>query len=327
MTAAIVLTFIAVFLLVSTILMAVVTEKDTPAAILRRRLRRMALEKDNRAIPEELSSEILKETSPLDRCMSKIPVLCNLERHLDYAGMKIKMTFFVYQIAAGTLLAFSLVYLAGFKFMPFRVTLVLALAAALLVPLSAAVFISFKKKKRLTTFTEQMPDVLMMICRSLLAGHSMTSAVELVGAEMPNPAGELFKTAYDQQKLGLRLIDTLANMTNRIESLDLRFFITAVTIHGEVGGNLSGILEKLADTIRERIKIRRQIRVYTAQGRLSGYVLAVMPVVAFFMLNIMLPGYEKHLFTEKLGNIMLVTAVVLQLIGFFVIRKIIDIRI
>lgn len=327
MTAAILLTFIAVFLLVSTLLMAVVTEKDTPAAIMRRRLRRMASEKDNRAISEELSSEILKETPPLDRFLSKIPVLCNLERHLDHAGMKVKITFFMYQIAAGTFLAFSLVYLAGFRFMPFRTIFLLALVAALLVPIGASAIISFKKKQRLVTFTEQMPDVLMMITRSLRAGHSMTSAVELVGTEVPNPAGELFKTAYDQQKLGLRLIDTIANMSNRIESLDLRFFITAIVIHSEVGGNLSEILEKLADTIRERIKIRRQIRVYTAQGRLSGYVLAVMPVVAFFMLNIMLPGYEKHLFTDKLGNIMLVSAVVLQLIGFLVIRKIIDIRI
>jgi len=326
-TAVILLTFIAVFLLLSTILMAIVTEKDTPAAIMRRRLRRMAMEKDNRVISEELSSEILKETSPLDRCLSKIPVLCNLERNLDHAGMKITVTFFVYLIAAGTLLVFCLVYLAGFKFMPFRITLVLALAAALLVPLVASAIISYKTKQRLTTFTEQMPDVLMMITRSLRAGHSMTSAVELVGSEVANPAGELFKTAYDQQKLGLRLIDTIANMTNRIESLDLRFFITAVMINSEVGGNLSEILEKLADTIRERIKIRRQIRVYTAQGRLSGYVLAIMPVVAFIMLNIMLPGYEKHLFTERLGNIMLITAIVLQLTGFFVIRKIIDIRI
>lgn len=327
MTVAILLTFIAVFLLVSTILMAVVTEKDTPSGILRRRLRRMASEKDNKAIPDELSSEILKETAPLERFLSGIPVLCNLERNLDHAGMKIKVTFFVYLIAAGTLLAFCLVYLAGFKFMAFRIIFLLAVAAALLVPLATAVFISFKKKQRLLIFTEQMPDVLMMITRSLRAGHSMTSAVELVGTEMMNPVGELFKTAYDQQKLGLRLIDTLANMSNRIESLDLRFFITAVTIHSEIGGNLSEILEKLADTIRERIKIRRQIRVYTAQGRLSGYVLAIMPIVAFFMLNIMLPGYEKHLFTEKLGNIMLVTAIVLQFIGFLVIRKIIDIRI
>jgi len=326
-TVAILLTFIAVFLLVSTLLMAVVTEKDTPAAILRRRLRRMASEKDNRAIPEELSSEILKETSPLDRCMSKIPVVCNLEKNLDHAGMKIKVTFFVYLIAAGTFLAFCLVYLAGFKFMVFRIIFMLALVAALLVPLVAVAFVNYRKQQRLLVFTEQMPDVLMMITRSLRAGHSMTSAVELVGSEMANPAGELFKTAYDQQKLGLRLIDTLANMTNRIESLDLRFFITAVTIHSEIGGNLSEILEKLADTIRERIKIRRQIRVYTAQGRLSGYVLAVMPVVAFIMLNIMLPGYEKHLFTEKLGNIMLISAIVMQLIGFLVIRKIIDIKI
>lgn len=327
MTVAIALTFIAVFLLVSTILAAIITEKDTPASVLRRRLRRMASEKANGSIPEDLRSEIMKETPPLDRFISRIPLLCNLERNLDHAGLKIKLTFFICLIAAGSLLAFSAAYFLLPKNITPNIAIMLAFLATLIVPFGAGVIINLKKSKRLVMFTEQMPDVLMMLCRSLRAGHSMTSAIELVGTEMPSPAGEIFKVAYDQQKLGLRLIDTLSNMTNRIESLDLRFFITAVSINSEIGGNLAEILEKLADTIRERIKIRRQIRVYTAQGRLSGYVLAVMPVVAFIMLNIMMPGYEQHLFTEKLGNIMLATAIVLQLFGFIVIKKIIDIRI
>jgi tight adherence protein B len=233
----------------------------------------------------------------------------------------------VYLVTAASLLAFCLVYLFGFKFVAFKLVLFLAVLAALIVPLVAMLILNYRKKRRQLAFTEQMPDVLMMISRSLRAGHSMNSAIELVGSEMAHPAGELFRMAFDQQKLGLRLLDTLSNMGNRMESLDLRFFITAVTIHSEVGGNLAEILDKLAETIRERIKIRRQIRVYTAQGRLSGYVLAVMPLVAFFMMNIMLPGYEQHLFTEKIGNIMLITAFSLQLVGFLIIRKIIDIRI
>lgn len=327
MTVAIVLTFIAVFLLVSTLLTAIITEKDTPASILKRRLRRMASEKSNGTIPEDLRSEILKETPPLDRFISRIPLLRNLERDLDHAGMKIRLTFFICLIAAGSMLAFSAVYFILPKAITPQLAMMLAFAALLSVPCAAGAVINLKKSKRLIMFTEQMPDVLMMLCRSLRAGHSMSSAIELVGIEMPSPAGDIFKVAYDQQKLGLRLIDTLSNMTNRIESLDLRFFITAVSINNEIGGNLAEILEKLADTIRERIKIRRQIRVYTAQGRLSGYVLAVMPVVAFIMLNIMMPGYEQHLFTEKLGNIMLATAIILQLFGFMVIKKIIDIRI
>jgi len=325
--AAIVMTFLAVFLLVGTFLMAMYTEKDTPAGILRRRLRRMAQEKGQSSLPDELRSEIIRETPPLDRFLGRIPLLCNLERHLDHAGIKTKVTYFLFQIIAGSLLAFSLFYLFGYKYMPFKLSFILAILAAALVPGIAALLINYKKGQRLIAFTEQMPDVLMMISRSLRAGHSMNSAIELVGTEMANPTGELFKIAYDQQKLGLRLIDTLANMTNRIESLDLRFFITAVSIHSEVGGNLAEILDKLGDTIRERIKIRRQIRVYTAQGRLSGYVLAVMPLVAFFMMNIMLPGYEKQLFTDKLGNIMLITAFTLQLIGYLIIKRIIEIRI
>jgi len=324
---AIVMTFITVFLLVGTFLMAVFTEKDTPAAILRRRLRRMVQEKGQSQLPDELCSDIIRETPPLDRFLCRLPILCNLERYLDHAGLKVKVTYFVYMVSVGTLLIFTLAFLLGYNFLVFKLALAAAFLSAALVPLCAVVIIHYKTKSRLVRFTEQMPDVLMMISRSLRAGHSMGSAIELVGTEMANPAGELFKMAYDQQKLGLRLIDTLSNMINRIESLDLRFFITAVSIHSEVGGNLAEILDKLGDTIRDRIKIRRQIRVYTAQGRLSGYVLAVMPLAAFVLMNIMLPGYEKHLFTEKLGNIMLITAFSMQLIGYLVIKKIVEIRI
>ena len=124
-------------------------------------------------------------------------------------------------------------------------TYLFAFAALAIIVLAAAVFINFKKRQRVEKFTEQMPEVLSMISRSLRAGHSMTSAVELVGSEMANPAGELFKIAYEQQKLGLSITDTIANMTNRIESLDLRFFITTVAINSAtaVGFEISMMLE------------------------------------------------------------------------------------
>ncbi len=166
-----------------------------------------------------------------------------------------------------------------------------------------------------------------MISRSLRAGHSFTSAIQLVGEEIQNPVGELFKTAYDQQLLGLRITESLNNMNERIESLDLRFFTTAIAINNDVGGNLSEILENLAKTIRERLKIRRQVRVYTAQGRMTGYVLGVLPVFTFFMFNILNPHYESVLYKETRGLYVLGLAVCLQVVGLFVIRKIIRIRI
>jgi tight adherence protein B len=148
-----------------------------------------------------------------------------------------------------------------------------------------------------------------------------------VGQEISEPVGGLFKTAYDQQFLGLRLIDALANMNERIDSLDLRFFTTAVGINTEVGGNLAEILDKLAETIRERVKVRRQVRVYTAQARMSGYILAFLPVIAFILFRFMLPGYEDELLNSTKGIYVLISAAVMQVIGFLVIRKIINIRI
>lgn len=167
----------------------------------------------------------------------------------------------------------------------------------------------------------------MMISRSLRAGHTVSSAIELVGMEMSNPAGELFRTAFDQQKFGMRINDALTAMTNQIESLDLRFFVTTVSINSEVGGNLSEILDQLAKTIRERLNVRRQVRVYTAQGRVSGYVLAGLPIFMFIVFNILNPEYEQLLIKEKVGNYLLIFAVVMQIIGYLVIRKIVNIRI
>ena len=189
------------------------------------------------------------------------------------------------------------------------------------------VYLEVMKRRRIDKFTEHFPDALTMIARSLRAGHSFTSAIQLVGQELSDPVGELFKTAYDQQILGLRVTDALDNLNERIESLDLRFFTTAVGVNTEIGGNLAEVLDNLAQTIRERLRIRRQIRVYTAQGRMSGYVLAALPIVAFIMFNILIPGYEEVLLKEKLGRYVFILAGSMQLIGFLFIRKIINIRI
>jgi len=204
----------------------------------------------------------------------------------------------------------------------------LGLIVAACVLVAPFIYLNVMKGKRSEKFTEQLPDALTMISRSLRAGHSITSAIELVGQEMAAPLGELFKTAFDQQNLGLRVADTIANMTERINSIDLRFFVTVITINTEVGGNLAEILDRLAETIRQRLTIRRQVRVYTAQGRMSGYLLAALPIVAFVMMHfVMIPGYEDPLIKEQQGRYILMAAVVSQFIGFLIIRKIINIRI
>jgi tight adherence protein B len=317
---AVILTFIAAFVIISSIFYSVTAIKESPSYVLKRRLRRLAGNIANNNIPDELRSEILKETPPLERVLNRIAFFRNVDRRLDQAGLKISVQLFL------TFAIFLPVLAATCTYIFYRNAIV-AFGVCLAIVLIIVALLQYLKKKRIEKLTEQLPDTLMMVARSLRAGHSINSAIELVGLEMANPTGELFKNAYDQQKLGMRMTDALASMTDRIESLDLRFFITTVIINAEIGGNFAETLDKLAETILERIKIRRQVKVYTAQGRLSGYILAVLPIFMFLVFSVINPQYERLLLQEKLGHYMLIAAACTQLLGYLVIKKIINIRI
>jgi tight adherence protein B len=231
-----------------------------------------------------------------------------------------KAPVFLMVMASVALGSFLLIYLL-------KGSLLMALPSAAAVSGLFLLYLHHRRRLRLQKFTEQLPDALTMIARSLRAGHSLTGAMELLGQELSAPAGELFRTVYEQQKLGIRINEALAKLLENMNSLDLRFFVTIVNINSEVGGNLAEILEKLADTIRSRLQIRRQVNVYTAQGRLSGYILAVLPIIAFIGLYFLIPGYLDVFFREPKPQHILAAAVGMEVMGFFFIRKIIDIRI
>ncbi len=317
----ILLTFIAVLLVLIASYLAFTTAKESPQAELRRRLRRMATDSRWEGMPEGLRGEIIREIPRAERFLARMPFLRNLDRLLDQAGIKTTPLKFLLMTIAATLAGFVLGY-------ALRGDYILGLIVAAALFTAPFIYLNAMMRKRADKFTEQLPDALTMISRSLRAGHSITSAIELVGKETDAPLGDLFRTAFEQQNLGLRIADTLTNMTERIKSIDLRFFVTAIIINTEVGGNLAEILDRLADTIRQRLTIRRQVRVYTAQGRMSGYLLAALPIVAFIMMHfVMIPGYEDPLVKETSGRYILIAAAVSQFIGFLIIRKIINIRI
>lgn len=316
----VILTFVAVFLVIAAVSLGFTAAKESPSAELKRRLRRMARDKKLHPLPDDLRLEIIKETPPFEALISQIPFLRNIDKWLDQAGLKITPARFLLMTLAVSVAGYAMAFLL-------RRNHLLSLVVALILLAVPFIVLGVLKRQREDKFTEQLPDVLTTISRSLRAGHSLNSSIELIGNEVPEPAGGLFKTAFEQQKLGLPVTDTLTNMTLRMESLDLRFFVVVVTINTEVGGNLSEILDKLAETIRERLKIRRQVKVYTAQGRMSGYLLAMLPIVTFLFFNFMMPGYEDVLTKEKPGQYFLMGAVVMQIIGFLFIRKIINIRI
>lgn len=318
----IIIIFLAVFFLVLAIYLNVTLYKESPKTELRRRLRHLAHAKEgqSRGISDELRAEIVKETKPAERFLTAIPILRRLDRRIDRSGINTTLSAFLLITAALGIAGFVVIFII-FK------NLLLSVAVGLLLLVAPFIFLEVKKREREQKFTELFPDALAMISRSIRSGHSFTSAIQLVGTEVSDPVGSLFKTAYDQQLLGLRINETLENMNERIDSLDLRFFTTAVAINSEVGGNFAEILDKLGETIRDRIKVRRQLRVHTAQGRMSGYILAILPIVMFFVMDTMIPGYQKTLLHDDTGFKLLILAAVMQVVGFLIIRRIINIRI
>jgi tight adherence protein B len=183
------------------------------------------------------------------------------------------------------------------------------------------------KNRRIRRFEEQFPEAIDLLGRSIRAGHAFPTGLKVVGEESPEPMATEFRQIFDEQKFGLPLEDSLLGLADRIDLVDVRIFVTAILIQREVGGNLAEILDKIAYTIRERFTLQRQIRVYTAQGRLTGYILAAMPILLGLAITALNPEYMAILFEDPMGKVLIAAAAVLQFLGFLLIRRIIDIEI
>jgi tight adherence protein B len=188
-------------------------------------------------------------------------------------------------------------------------------------------FLKGKRTRRMRNFEENFPEALDLIARALKAGHAFVTGLKMVADEMPDPIGPEFRKTFDEQNFGLPLKDALENLTMRVPGLDVRFFATAVLIQRETGGNLSEILENLAHVVRERFKILRQVRVYTAHGRMTGYVLLALPAVLCIALAFINPDHMNLLFRERLGQILLMVALVMQMVGYFWISQVVKIEV
>lgn len=203
-----------------------------------------------------------------------------------------------------------------------------------LLPLFAAtlggmpvLWLIFKRKKRMAEFNKQLPEALELISRSLRAGHSLAAGFGLVADEMKDPIAREFGRAFEEQNLGISLEEALEDMTVRVPNLDLRFFATAVVLQRQTGGDLAEILDKIGRLIRERFKLAGQIQALTGEGRLSGIVLLGLPPTLFVVMLYLNYEYAMVLFRDETGRQLMAAALVLQLVGALVIRKIINIKV
>src|SRR5437867_3140893 len=180
---------------------------------------------------------------------------------------------------------------------------------------------------RLGAFNKQLPDVITLLSNSLRAGSSFLQSIELVSRETPAPMGEEMGRVVREVNLGLGLEEALANLVRRIKSDDLDLMVTAIGVQQQVGGNLAEILDTIAFTIRERVRIKGEINTLTAQGRMSGYLVAFLPIGIAITLNFINPAFMQPLFTQLLGQILLGVGGVMMVIGFFMIQKIVSIKV
>lgn len=256
----------------------------------------------------------------LDRAFGKTARGSALKAWLEQSGTKASLSSIVLMaIFSGVLVAFSAALFthAGWS-MPVGFAIGFGLPFMVL---------NMKRTRRLRAFEEQFPEALDLISRALKAGHAFATGLKMVADEMEEPVGPEFRKTFDEQNFGLPLKDALENLTHRIPLLDVRFFSTAVLIQRETGGNLSEILENLAHVVRERFKILRQVRVFTAHGRMTGYVLLALPAFLSIALMFINPDHMNLLFRERMGQQMLMAAIVMQTFGFLWIKKIVKIEV
>jgi tight adherence protein B len=188
-------------------------------------------------------------------------------------------------------------------------------------------YVRWKRNRRLAQFEEMLPESIDLVGRALRAGHPLSSGFKMAADDGAEPVASEFRRVFEEQRFGLPVQDSLLGMADRVNIVDVRILVTAILIQREVGGNLAEILDNLAAVIRARFTIRRQINVYTAQGRMTGYLLSLLPFFLFGILYWIAPEYMVVLFTDPIGKALVATALTMQLAGFFWIRKIVNVDI
>jgi len=225
------------------------------------------------------------------------------------------------------LVSFSLGVLAGFVVHVLIGSFPLEVLASVVAASIRYITLRVQSSSRLKHFEAELPDAIDLLARALRAGHSLASAIEVVSEQSAEPLKSEFALCFQQQKFGVPFRDALLAMIDRMPSKDLRFVITAILVQKETGGDLTDILDRTTRVIRERVKIQGEVRTYTAQGRLTGWILGLMPAILLLLLNVITPGYSTVLFHDPLGQKMLYTGATLVVIGSLIIRKIVNIKV
>lgn len=261
--------------------------------------------------------ELLSAIPWINRQLLKIELAPRLRILLYQADLK--------WTAGGLLLMSGVLFVAGWYLINLRTdNMILSLLLGLVIGGAPFAFVLFKRGKRFKKFETELPDALDLMVGALRVGHSLNSALSLVSRECPEPLSTEFRICFDEQNYGLELRTAMDNLVTRVPLQDLKIVATAVLIQKESGGNLAEVLEKTSHVIRERFRLKRQIMTHTAQGRLTGLILTLLPVILGFLLYLVNPKTMSLLWTRDIGVKLMYAAAAMIFVGGLIIRKIVN---
>lgn len=314
------LVFVAVLLLLEALHLVWKQYKSPEAKQLERRLRALSAA-DDRSTPTKLVKErVLSDMPTVQRALQSMPRAHQLDRFIVQAGLE--------WTVSGLLLSCASLFMLGV----FGATLLrqsMGLAAIVGVVLGALpwLYLQYRRRQRLGLMERQLPEALDLISRALRAGHAFSAGLQMAGEELAEPIAGEFRMVHDEINYGTSLQQALLNLGERVPVTDLRYFIVAVLIQRESGGNLTEMLTNLSRLIRERLKLHAKVRVLSAEGRLSAWILGLMPFAVAALLNLLNPEFMSALWTDPLGTSILQWLAVLMVVGVLMLYRIVRIRV
>lgn len=317
----IVLGFLAVVLLLEGLYLTWNAYSGPQARHIARRLVSLSAEQGGgEAARDLLKHRSLSRVGWVDQLLLQVPRIQALDRLVVQSGLPYSV--------AGVLLVTALAYGGTFLLFTFaNLGLKLALVGALPVGAAPLLFIIAQRQKRIDKIDGQLPDAIDLIGRALRAGHAFQGAVQMVANEGPEPVASEFRVTFDEINFGVPLQDAMLNLATRVPSTDLRYFVIAVLIHRDTGGNLAELLDNISRLMRERIRLKGSIAVLAAEGKLSAWILGLLPFGMAALLNVVNPGFMKILFLDPQGRQVLATALVLMAFGVIWLWRLTKIRV
>lgn len=316
-----VIIFIVAILVIELIFYSVATIRNPDRARIRKKLKTISTSRQKEELPDLMRKRVLSDVPLLNEILLRITGIHRLDRLRYQANTTFPSGFFILL----SLFFMGLGFLGFYLFV--KVGLLLSVIFGGLCGTLPILYLSIKKKRRMKKYQAQLPEALDLMARSLRAGHAFSTGMKLAADEFDDPLGPEFSITIDEINFGLGVPDALKNLVNRVDCNDLNFFVVAVILQRETGGNLADVMENIAYLIRERFKFYGKVKALAAEGKLSMIILIALPFFIVGILLVLNPKYIMLLFTDPVGRIMCAVAVIMMIIGAFVMRRIIDIEV